>query len=199
MIVFVLELEGIDPEKMVPYFRKMLVSRLNTFGKRIAGFGTLGLGRHLQRAGGYAPNSIIWKIGGKGGKRVFYDSGVFRRMARHEVKPPVGDEFGSVTVGFLDDVPHPGSRGGISVKKLAQVISNGTQWSPTPAQRKAFWAGIDKNLVKNKISDRPKNQWTIPSRDFVSKHLSSEPVKAEFVKMMDRITQRYMKEKVRKR
>lgn len=197
--LYIFENSFIDPAKMVPWLRKMLIARLSTFGKRASGKGRIGLARHLERAGGYAPNSVIWKEGGKGGKRVFYDTGAWRNAPTYEVIPPTGDDIGAVKVGFINDTAHPSERSSIGMKKLAERIAKGSMWTPTIAQRRMFWARINIGAIQDKVdTTQTKLVWTQPPRDF-TKHLRSAPVIAEFRKVLDAAVQRYLNEKTRKR
>lgn len=188
MIDVVCNWSGLDYSKIDAAFKKALSSQMKIFGKAITGKGRLGLKRHLTRAGGYADNSNIWKYGGKGGKRVFYNTGTFRDSPTFEVLPASGDMYSAVRVSFPDSL-HPSTGGknprpsSITISKLAQQLTTGFSFTPTPQQKRAFWAKIDKSQFIGELGTG-NGTWTSPARDF-TQHLKSVEIYNEMLKRVD--------------
>jgi len=186
-------------DKLTRRLKKALMKHMAVFGKRASGKGDIGLQRHLERGGGYASNSPIWRKG-KGGRRVFYDTGFWRRQPSFKIDPAVGDELVSVQVGFLSDEAHPAERSSIGTQGLAQFLAEGGSWTPSKRQRRAMWAGLRRRGVRPKPGEvTPKSQYTVPARDFIEKHLKSPEVLAAYHKAFDKANQEALKTCPRKK
>lgn len=194
MITMKISIVGIDPNRIVTKARVEVFKSLNMFGRRASGNGELGLARHLKR-GKFTPNSPVWSVGGKNGKRVFYDTGAFRNMPSYIVVPGTGDTFGSVVVGILNKGAHPTARGSITTQQLAKILVSGASWTPTPAQTKMFWSRIDtRRLSTFKVaSEGGSGTWSIPPRDFM-KHLRSPAMYKMLHTHVDRAFNRVFKQ-----
>lgn len=179
--------DGPDMAKIPSRLRTALLKQMGIFGRRSTGSGGYGLSAHLKRAGGYAPNSRAWQKA-KDGKRIFYDTGAFRNSPTYQIVPS-GDGVG-VEVGFPLPSQHVSSdnRSAITVQDIANILTTGAEWEPTTAQRRAFWRRVrmkDPDFARNAANERLKGantklMWSIPPRDFLTKHFESIHVRALF-------------------
>lgn len=199
MISVSAEFDGIDFNRVVKRLKTNFTKSLAIFGKRTSGKGKFGLSRHLQRAGGYPLNSIVWKKGGKGNRKLFYDTGAFRDSPTFEVLVPLPSFFGQVEVGFVHPTTHPNPKSSASMQDIARMLSGDVQWTPTARQRRAFWARIDKSKLGRKFTVTPRATYSNPKRDFITKHLLSIPVIDLFHTFIDRVTAKTLKSLRRKR
>jgi len=186
VIDFVCNLSGLDVSKLDKNLRKALLTQMRIFGRAVTGHGAIGLKRHLTRAGGYEPNSPIWRYGGKGGKRVFYNTGTWKESPTFNVLPMTGDVYVAVQITF-PETAHPGGgnqkASSITLSKLASQLVTGFSFTPTPQQKKAFWAKIDKSVFVGELGTG-NGTWTSPARDY-TKFAKSVPVFNEMLKRMN--------------
>lgn len=192
---------GMDFIKFTPRLKKELLHSVTQFGKRASGKGALGLKRHLERHGDYAPNNPWWHAA-KNKKRVFYDSGFWRNSPSFKVIPAAGNILAAVEVGFVNASAHPSDRqsGDMNVQKLATYLTKENKWTPGPKQRKAFWSRIRERGVKINPSEiQPSNEYVSPARDFVSEHLDSIKVKKFFMDQINKGVERALKTTPRKK
>lgn len=197
---FAYKYDHMEFTKFVPQLKKELIKAIGVFGRRASGKGALGLQRHLERASGYAPNNPWWKEA-KGKKRVFYDTGFWRSKPTYKILPGVGDILIAIEIGFVGPIAHPSPRqsGNFNVQRIATFLTQGATWTPTPRQRKAFWARVRRRGVKDFSGVIPKKTYESKPRDFVTKHLMSPKVKQLFMQYIDKAVARAYKTTPRKK
>lgn len=198
---FSYKFDHIDFVKLTPRLKKELLRAVTQFGKRASGKGALGLQRHLQRSSSYDGNNPWWRKA-KHNKRVFYDSGYWRKQASYKVLPAAGDILASVEVGFVNKSPHPSERqsGNMDVQRIAKILAGGKTWTPTPAQRQGFWRTIRRRGVKiNQKKIEPRAEYRTPKRDFVKEHLDTPKVKRLFMQLIDKAVAHALKSTPRKK
>ena len=136
------------------------------------------LRRHLRKAGSIvathmkkkklnfgspAPNSLPWAAV-KGSNTPLYNTGFTLRQIRNRVYIGTGDVYAISAVGFPNETPHPLS-GGVTVPKILDILRRGATFTPSPRQKKAFWARVPKDFPRPTTSQPT---WRIPARDFLN-------------------------------
>lgn len=161
---FTMRVTGVTFEKLArftPDFRRNLMVSLQTFG-----YETETILKNVMKSGSrFAANSSPWAAA-KGGKPPLYNTGYLATLPSSWVIPGKGEVFASVAVGIPEGTGnHPDSN--VSIYTLVRNLRRGVTWTPTPAQRRAFWRKVPDEF-KNSTSFEHKEQWTIPPRDFLA-------------------------------